>query len=59
MYKDISLEEKKQLEDTLLQTHQDQYQWFLAITLICLLLEMFFPDRKIRENKVWEGRIQA
>jgi Ca-activated chloride channel homolog len=46
IYKEISLNEKKQLEDTLLKLHIDRYQWFLAIGFILLLLERIINDRK-------------
>lgn len=50
IYNEISLNEKKHLEDTLLKLHIDRYQWFLAIAFILLLLERFISDRKKNEN---------
>ena len=46
VYQEISYHEKKRLEDSLLQFHQDRYQWFLAIGFILLFLEIFLSDRK-------------
>lgn len=46
VYKEISRFEKERLEETLLQIHQDRYQWFLAIAFILLLLDSILSDRK-------------
>ena len=46
IYKEISVNEKRQLEDTLLKLHIDRYQWFLGIAFLLLLLERFISDRK-------------
>lgn len=51
IYNEISLNEKKQLEDTLLKLHIDRYQWVLGLAFFLLLLEKFLSDRKKYQNK--------
>tara|TARA_B100000427_G_scaffold238209_1_gene201146 strand:+ start:16400 stop:17428 length:1029 start_codon:yes stop_codon:yes gene_type:complete len=51
VYQEISYHEKKRLEDSLLKFHQDRYQWFLAIGLLLLFLEIFLSDRKYITKK--------
>ena len=50
IYKEISLNEKKHLEDTLLKLHIDRYQWFLGVAFFLLLLERVISDRKKHEK---------
>ena len=58
MYRDISLKETQLLEEELLQTHEDRYQWFLALTFILLFIETFIGDIQ-RRNLPWQGRISG
>ena len=51
IYNEISLNEKKLLEDTLLKLHIDRYQWFLGLAFILLIFEKFISDRKKYQNK--------
>jgi len=51
VYQEISYHEKKRLEDSLLKFHQDRYQWFLAIALLLLFLEITLSDRKYLSSK--------
>ncbi|NQY74525.1 MAG: VWA domain-containing protein [Candidatus Margulisbacteria bacterium] len=46
LYRDISLLEKKQLEEKMHQRYQDKYQPFLLIALFFLLIECIIPERK-------------
>ena len=59
VYKDISQYEQKRLEEELLTLNKDQYQWFLAIAFLALLLETFIADRKRRLSDDWEGRLSS
>jgi len=47
VYKDISLSEKKQLEEELLSIHEDRYQWFLALALLFFWIQMLISDRRV------------
>jgi Ca-activated chloride channel family protein len=57
IYADIAAMEKT-LQDTRLVTHYaEQYQYFVGMAFVLLLLETFLTDRK-RVKQVWEGRFQ-
>ncbi|MBH37710.1 hypothetical protein CL658_01620 [bacterium] len=56
VYQEISFHEKKRLEDSLLKFHQDRYQWFLAIALLLLFIEIFLSDRKSNHKIRLENR---
>ena len=51
IYKELSSFERKQLEEKMKKSFQDQYQWFLAITFLCLLFEMIIPERNGVKSK--------
>jgi len=56
VYQEISYHEKKRLEDSLLKFHQDRYQWFLAIALLLLFLEITLSDRKYLSTKTNDSK---
>lgn len=57
IYEDISKMEKT-LQDTRLMTHyEEQYQYFIAIALLLLLIETVLTDRR-KITKIWKGRFQ-
>jgi Ca-activated chloride channel family protein len=57
IYADISKMEKT-LQDTRLVTHyEEQYQYFVGIAFVLLLIETFLTDRR-KVTKIWEGRFK-
>jgi Ca-activated chloride channel family protein len=57
IYEDISQMEKT-LQDTRLVTHyEEQYQYFVGIALLLILIDTFLTDRRT-VKKVWEGRFR-
>jgi len=55
IYDDISKMEKKELSSIKFSQYEDRYQYFLAIAIIFLLMEIFITDRK-KIQKEWRGR---
>jgi Ca-activated chloride channel family protein len=54
---EIESMEKRELEEERFTQHKEQFQWPLALAIICLLLEFLISDR--RKNKTeWKGRFQ-
>ncbi len=49
VYKDISLNENRRLEEQLLKFHKDRYQWPLALAFILLLCDSLLIDRKRKQ----------
>jgi Ca-activated chloride channel family protein len=56
LYKDISSQERKEMEDKMFQRYIDRYQFFLAIIFILLLLDFILVERK-KARSLWKGRI--
>jgi len=57
IYEDISKIEKT-LQDTRLVTHyEEQYQYFVGIALLLILIETFLTDRR-KVKKAWKGRFK-
>ncbi len=55
IYEEISKLEKKELVSRQFAQYEDRFQIFIALGLICLLLEIFIPERK-KLKKEWRGR---
>ena len=56
VYKDLSIKETSALEEELLQTFAERYQWVLAIAFLCLLIELLISDLKVKKQE-WQGRL--
>jgi Ca-activated chloride channel homolog len=52
---EIAKMEKKDFGSKSLTTYEEQYQIFLLMALILILLEFFLPERS-RKKEVWKGR---
>jgi Ca-activated chloride channel family protein len=57
IYEEIMKLEKADLGINKISVYEEQYQWFLSIALVLLLLEFFIPDR-VRATAEWKGRVQ-
>jgi Ca-activated chloride channel homolog len=57
IYSEISKLEKKDLESRELEIYEEQYQIFLFIALMLLIVEFFIPER-IRPKQEWRGRFE-
>ena len=55
IYEEISGMEKKELGAVRFTQYEDRYQFFLAISILFLILEIVFPERKKMEES-WKGR---
>jgi Ca-activated chloride channel family protein len=52
---EIAKMEKKDFGTKSLTTYEEQYQIFLLMAIIFILLEFFLPERS-RKKEVWKGR---
>lgn len=52
IYDEVSRMEKKQLESRLFQNYEDQYQYPLALAILCLASEMWISERR-RPGQGW------
>ncbi len=43
---EVSKLEKKQFESKMYSDYEDRFQWFVAVTLVLLLIELFLTERK-------------
>ena len=57
IYNEISRMEKTEFGMTKATVHEEQYQIFLLMALIFILIEFFISDRA-RKKEVWKGRFQ-
>ena len=57
IYNEISRMEKTEFGMTKTVVHEEQYQLFLLIALIFILVEFFIPERA-RKKEVWKGRFE-
>jgi Ca-activated chloride channel family protein len=57
IYQEIAKMEKNELGTDRMNIFEEQYQWFLMLALIFLLLEFFIPDVKASKQE-WKGRIE-
>ena len=49
----LALLPKSEFSARTIKQHHDRYQWFLALAIVLLMVEMFFPERKMTAtNKV-------
>jgi Ca-activated chloride channel family protein len=55
IYDDISKMEKTLRETQLVMHYEEQYQYFVGLALLLLLIDTFLTDRKA-VKRVWEGR---
>jgi Ca-activated chloride channel family protein len=55
IYDEIMQMEKKELVSRQFSQYEDRFQYFLAIGLLLLILEMLIPERK-KVKKEWRGR---
>jgi len=55
IYKEIAEMDEKELGTSRMAVYKEQYQIFLLIALVILLLEFFIPDR-VRHKQQWKGR---
>ena len=58
IYDEVSRMEKKQLESRLIQTFADQFQYPLALALVCLLTESWLSERR-RPGPGWLARVYS
>jgi Ca-activated chloride channel homolog len=57
IYQEIAKMEKNELGTDRMNIFEEQYQWFLLLAIILLLLEFFIPDvKEVRQE--WKGRIE-
>jgi Ca-activated chloride channel homolog len=57
LYDDISGLEKKELESQLFQNYEDQFQYPLAVAILCLIADIMLSERrKPRETGYFPGR---
>jgi len=57
IYDEIDKMEKKELSSNIFSQYEDRFQYFLAIGMIFLLLDVLLPERK-RVKKEWRGRFE-
>jgi Ca-activated chloride channel family protein len=57
IYNKIDEMEKKELSSRIFSQYEDRFQYFLAIGLILLVLDVVFPERK-RVKIEWKGRFE-
>jgi Ca-activated chloride channel family protein len=57
IYEAIGQMEEKELSSRVFSQYEDRYQYFLALGLLFLLLDIFFPERK-RVKMEWRGRFE-
>jgi len=57
IYQEIAKMEKNELGTDRMNIFEEQYQWFLMIAFIFLMLEFFIPDVKAVKLE-WKGRIE-
>lgn len=55
IYDDISKMEKKELASRIFSQYEDRFQYFLAIGIVLLILELAIPERK-KVKTEWQGR---
>jgi Ca-activated chloride channel family protein len=55
IFSEISRMEKKELGSKEFTTFDDQFQWFLGIALLFLILNFFTDERELKK-KTWQGR---
>ena len=55
IYEDISRMEKKELASVKFSQYEDRFQFFLIVSILLLIIELFIPERK-RIKKEWFGR---
>jgi Ca-activated chloride channel family protein len=57
LYDDISKLEKKELESRLYQNFEDQFQYPLALALLCLMGEAWISERR-KPGQSWFQKVQ-
>ncbi len=57
IYADISRMEKTLQDERLVMHYEEQYQYFVGIALVLILVETSLTDRR-KVKKVWEGRFK-
>ena len=57
IYNDISRMEKTEFGMSKATVHEEQYQFFLLIAIIFILIEFFISERA-RKKEVWKGRFE-
>jgi Ca-activated chloride channel homolog len=57
IYQEIAKMEKNELGADRMNIFEEQYQWFLALAMLFLLLEFFVPDVSAAKQE-WKGRIE-
>ncbi len=57
IYEEIDKLEKEEMKGRLFSRYHEQYHWFLALSLVLLIIEFLMPARKIKKM-VWEGRFK-
>jgi len=57
IYDEIDKMEKKELSSKIFSQYEDRFQYFLAIGMVFLLLDVLLPERK-RVKKEWRGRFE-
>jgi Ca-activated chloride channel family protein len=57
IYEEIDKMEKKTTQSQQYSRMKDQFQWFIGIALVLLLIETSIPDRK-KTRKEWKGRFK-
>jgi len=57
IYNEIDKMEKKELSSRIFSQYEDRFQYFLAIGLILMMVEVMYPERK-RVKMEWKGRFE-
>jgi Ca-activated chloride channel family protein len=57
IYQEIAKMEKNELGTDRMNIFEEQYQWFLALAILFLLLEFFIPEVSAAKQE-WKGRIE-
>ena len=58
IYDDVSGMDKKLLESRLVQNYEDQFQFPLALAIVCLAVEAWMSERR-RSRQGWFGRLYS
>jgi Ca-activated chloride channel homolog len=57
IYQEIAKMEKNELGSDRMNIFEEQYQWFLVLAILFLLLEFFIPEVSAAKQE-WKGRIE-